>query len=290
MKRIRRYRWHRYYKRRIILTSRKNTEEEIYFVQILLAEKWKEKSFSLVWHLQHLQHTVHGILQAWILEWVAFPFSKESSQPRDWNQVSYIAGRFFTSWATRKSPRILQWVAYPFSSKSFQPRNWTQVSCIGGRFFTNWAIRTVLQITLLSMWFTYILWKSYTYDFQICSFNLDICLGLGKNWASLVAQLLKNRPAMQETLVQFLGQEDLLEKRTATHSSIHGVAELDMTEWLSLWKELDIFTWIFHLLQTKYDQSLIPPPSLYTSILLLFLILGLITLISIKFLKPKSWI
>ena len=38
--------------------------------------------------------------------------------------------------------------------------------------------------------------------------------------ASLVAQLLKNLPAMQETLVQFLGQKDLLEKGYATHSSI----------------------------------------------------------------------
>ena len=38
------------------------------------------------------------------------------------------------------------------------------------------------------------------------------------HWASLVAQLVKNPPAMQETLVQFLGQEDLLEKEQATHS------------------------------------------------------------------------
>ena len=43
--------------------------------------------------------TIHGILQARILEWVAFPFSRESSQPRDWTQVSCIAGGFFTSWA-----------------------------------------------------------------------------------------------------------------------------------------------------------------------------------------------
>ena len=35
---------------------------------------------------------VHGILQARILEWVAFPFSRGSSQPRDWSQVSPIAG------------------------------------------------------------------------------------------------------------------------------------------------------------------------------------------------------
>ena len=41
-------------------------------------------------------------------------------------------------------------------------------------------------------------------------------------WASLVAQLVKNLPAVQETLVQFLGQEDSLEKRQAIHSNILG--------------------------------------------------------------------
>ena len=46
--------------------------------------------------------TVHGILQARILEWVAFPFSRGSSQPRDLTQVSHIAGWFFTSWATKE--------------------------------------------------------------------------------------------------------------------------------------------------------------------------------------------
>ena len=48
-------------------------------------------------------YTVHGILQARTLEWVAFPFSRRSSQPRDWTQVSRIAGGFFTSWATREA-------------------------------------------------------------------------------------------------------------------------------------------------------------------------------------------
>ena len=41
--------------------------------------------------------TVHGLLQARILEWVAGPFSRGSSQPRDQTQVSHTAGRFFTS-------------------------------------------------------------------------------------------------------------------------------------------------------------------------------------------------
>ena len=42
-----------------------------------------------------------GILQARILEWVAMPSSRESSQHRDWTHVSCIAGGFFTIWATR---------------------------------------------------------------------------------------------------------------------------------------------------------------------------------------------
>ena len=42
-----------------------------------------------------MDYTVHGILQARILEWVAFPFSRGSSQPRDRTQVSRLAGRFF---------------------------------------------------------------------------------------------------------------------------------------------------------------------------------------------------
>ena len=45
--------------------------------------------------------SVHGILRARIPEWVAIPFSKGSSPPKNWTQVSCIAGRFFTNWATK---------------------------------------------------------------------------------------------------------------------------------------------------------------------------------------------
>ena len=44
-----------------------------------------------------------GILQARILEWVAIPFSTGSSWLKDWTQISYIAGKFFTVWATREA-------------------------------------------------------------------------------------------------------------------------------------------------------------------------------------------
>ena len=87
---------------------------------------------------------VHRILQARILEWVAFPFSRGSSQPRDQTQVSHIPAWFFYQLNHKGSPRILEWVVYPFSGTFSQPRNQTGVSCIAGRFFTNWAIREAL--------------------------------------------------------------------------------------------------------------------------------------------------
>ena len=55
--------------------------------------------------------SVHGILQARILEWIAIPFSRGSAQPRDLTQVSSIAGKFFTVWAT-----------IPISNKKFKKK------------------------------------------------------------------------------------------------------------------------------------------------------------------------
>ena len=59
--------------------------------------KVKVKVAYLVLTLCNPMDLVHGILQARILEWVAFSFSTGSSQPRDQTQVSYIAGGFVTS-------------------------------------------------------------------------------------------------------------------------------------------------------------------------------------------------
>ena len=55
--------------------------------------------------------SVHGILQARILEWVAMPSSRGSSQPRDWTHVSCIASGYFTIWATREVQEY--WSGYP---------------------------------------------------------------------------------------------------------------------------------------------------------------------------------
>ena len=67
---------------------------------------WKKESESrsvMSASLRPCDYTVHEILQVRILEWIDFPFSRPSPQPRDRTQVSCIAGRFFTSWATREA-------------------------------------------------------------------------------------------------------------------------------------------------------------------------------------------
>ena len=53
--------------------------------------------------------SVHGILQARILEWVAIYFSRGSSWPRNWTQVSCIAGGFLTNWAVREALSQINW-------------------------------------------------------------------------------------------------------------------------------------------------------------------------------------
>ena len=55
-----------------------------------------------------MDYTLHGILQARILEWAAIPFSRGFSQPKDQTQVSQTAGGFFTSWATREALREIK--------------------------------------------------------------------------------------------------------------------------------------------------------------------------------------
>ena len=56
--------------------------------------------FATTRTIAHQAHLCMGIFQARILEWVAMPTSRGSSQPRDWTSVSWISGGFFTIWAT----------------------------------------------------------------------------------------------------------------------------------------------------------------------------------------------
>ena len=74
-----------------------------------LQMKWSEVAQSCPtpcdpMHCSLSGFSVHGIFQARVLEWVAISFSRGSSRPRDRTQVSCIAGRHFTLWATRDTP------------------------------------------------------------------------------------------------------------------------------------------------------------------------------------------
>ena len=74
--------------------------------------RWK--SPSRVWLFATPWTIGHGILQARIMEWATFSFSKGSSQPRDQTQVSHIEGGVFTSWATREAQEY--WSGQPIPS------------------------------------------------------------------------------------------------------------------------------------------------------------------------------
>ena len=88
-----------------------------------------------------MDYTVHGILQARILERVAYPFSKGSSQPRDGTGVSCIAGGFLTSWATMEA-QTQKSALWPTDTQGYNlfedteivffTSNWASKWCLGG--------------------------------------------------------------------------------------------------------------------------------------------------------------
>ena len=78
-------------------------------------------------------YSVHGFLQARILEWVDISSSRGSFQPRDWTWVSHVAGRFFTIWVTRSS---LLWVTEKQSPRSASQQ---EAPCFSVTRFQSWA-------------------------------------------------------------------------------------------------------------------------------------------------------
>ena len=123
--------------------------------------------------------SVQGILQARILEWVAIPFSRGSSRPRDRIWVSCIGRWILYHWATRDAQiglymtingHLLTHGALPHSSKSNV--SWFDISDILLPYFSDIFIHKVKFSWILMM-----------------------------HRASLMAQLIKNPPAIQETWV-----------------------------------------------------------------------------------------
>ena len=89
-----------------------------YILPLKFHEAKRNESHSVVSNSLWPPYTVHRIIQARILEWVVFQFSRASSQPRDWTKVSHIAGGFFTGEEfTREAKNtgvgslsLLQWI------------------------------------------------------------------------------------------------------------------------------------------------------------------------------------
>ena len=77
-------------------------------------------------------------------------------------------GQILYQLSHKATPRILEWIAYPFSRGSSPPRNWTGIFCIAGEFFTNWAISeapTYMKPSTKHLWISILLQSlEYTLD------------------------------------------------------------------------------------------------------------------------------
>jgi len=120
--------------------------------------------------------SVHGILQARILEWVAISFSRASSWPRVQTRVSHTAGRFFTFWATREAPvRIVHMYKYAWALYT-----WASF-CVPMWPFVSWG-----------KWHRYLCGYAHVHFFKLCfcmSMGVYVscvwCFGVGWLWVAM---------------------------------------------------------------------------------------------------------
>ena len=78
--------------------------------------------------------SVHRILQARILEWVAMSFSRGSSRPRNWTQASCTAGRFLTNWARREAHFVVTNQVSENGKYQHSPIGWEPRACLHSRW------------------------------------------------------------------------------------------------------------------------------------------------------------
>ena len=104
------------------------------------ARKWKLK-VAQAWWLFVNPWTSPWTFPGQNTERVAFPFSRGIFPTQGLNPGLPHCRQIFLPVIHKESPRILEWVAYLFSRGSSQPRNRSSVVCIGGGFFTNWVMR-----------------------------------------------------------------------------------------------------------------------------------------------------
>ena len=116
--------------------------------------------------------SVHEILRERILEWVAIPFSRESSQPKNQTRVSCIAGRFFTSWATREAP----WVQVTMLLLIFH-QNFEGIALWSSSFLRNlksFCCLTLCLRSLHSLWKLLVLSSLVFWNFTVMCFKAGV--------------------------------------------------------------------------------------------------------------------
>ena len=115
----------------------------------LLSTKVKVKiTWSCLTLCDPMDYTVHGILQARILEWVTFPFSRGSSQSRDRTQVFCTAGDFWPAESQGK-PKNTGVGSLSLLQQIFPAQESNQVSGLAGVFFTNWSMQDMVKSCLV---------------------------------------------------------------------------------------------------------------------------------------------
>ena len=141
-----------------------------------------------------MDYIVHGILQARVLEWVAFPFSRGSPNP-----------------GIKPGSPTLQADSLPAEPQG-KPKN-TEVGSLS-------FLQQIFPAQESYWGLLHCRWILYQLSYQGSPWEAPVNVLLHASGTSLVAQMVNNLPAMQETQVWSLGQEDPLEKGMATHSII----------------------------------------------------------------------
>ena len=106
--------------------------------------------------------SVHGIFQARILKWVAIPFSRGSFWPSDWTQVSRIAGKLFTMWATREDIHIYKYILFqiPFLYRLLHNVVYSSLCCIVGPC---WLLKLIVYVSIF-----FIIIRNWTHNMLLC--------------------------------------------------------------------------------------------------------------------------
>ena len=147
-----------------------------------------------------MDYIVHGILQFRILEWVAFSFSRGSSQPRDQTQISHIAGGFLTNWAMKEAlcEPLSTWTVAcqaPLPMEFSRQEYWSKLPCPPPGDFPNPRIKPrspTFQVDSLpsessgkNMGITSYIQKSASYCSKVCfSFSPHLWRFLSLSWIS----------------------------------------------------------------------------------------------------------